>query len=732
MMKKLRVGRSLLASLMLVWGLPAAAVLLHQGSVQYDIDPATLQISAGSTLVNQPQTPQNVSVLQASAVQVSWCWPAQSMQITARIEGGDLRLTFNSAQPQTLNWFTLPTQASTLLLSIGEGSRIPLDNSTWQSYLLNEMANLDTNWDLKLPLWSQEQEGKIYSWLLLTPFSNRISFSKATPHLQMRASHEFNRFNQQQPFEILLHSGDTPLSGAIRYREYLQQSAQFSSLRDKIRIAPEGEKLLGATHIYLWGSMLLAQEDIKDWTGLLRFLRSPAGARLWQGLNKEAQKTIQQLNGRKPEGWQLQALANAVNEALVAQIPLNATPDQETFLQAQQQRAVKVRQWARDHLATYLTPPDQWGQGLSVPVIDALHQAGLSRLWLGTDNWTADFLHPQAVTRAKKAGYLIASYDSYDTAIPPGINDSWLTAQIPGELREKCAIVRADGSKKPGFGGEGYYLNPGCMLPYSQQRMRALTQLARLNSLFLDVDGTGMVSDDYQPEHPTGAAQMAKARNARMAWYSNTLKLPLGSEDGNAVAARHIMFAHGMETWGFGWGDKDMHQNKSSPYYLGAWWPNEQPATFFKPAKVKQPWLTVEFDPRYRLPLYQAVFHDAVISTHHWSYDNLKFNDVKTTRELLSQLYNTPPLFNLSRSTLQARLSEIIKADAAFRPLHLVLWDKSLTDFRWLDMGGWVQQTTFSDGSVLIANFSSKPFNEIAARSLQARLADGRVLNFTQ
>lgn len=98
-------------------------------------------------------------------------------------------------------------------------------------------------------------------------------------------------------------------------------------------------------------------------------------------------------------------------------------------------------------------------------MIDALRQAGLPRLWLGTDNWTAAFLHPQAVTAAKAAGYLIASYDSYDTAIPRGVNDSWLTAQLPTVLRETCAIVRADGSKKPGFGKQGYYLNPGCVLP---------------------------------------------------------------------------------------------------------------------------------------------------------------------------------------------------------------------------------------------------------------------------
>lgn len=80
---------------------------------------------------------------------------------------------------------------------------------------------------------------------------------------------------------------------------------------------------------------------------------------------------------------------------------------------------------------------------------------------------------------------------------------------------------------------------------------------------------------------------------------------------------------------------------------------NQRP---FKQAKLKQPYLTVVFDPRWRLPMYQAVFHDTIISTHHWTFDNLKFPEVQVTRELLSQLYNTAPLYNLSRSTLHQRL----------------------------------------------------------------------------
>ncbi|MEG3130426.1 glycoside hydrolase [Pantoea cypripedii] len=720
-----------LACLILFFTSPVNAVRLQQGGEVFDIDPVTLQIEVGNTVVNAPQSKQKVSELQTSANEASWSWPLRGIRIIAQARSHELRLVFRSTQVQQLSWFSLPPEASELLLPIGEGSRIPLDNPEWQKYLVHEQAEIDTNFDMKLPLWSQKQQSKTYSWLLLTPFHNKVSFSQAGGQLKMQSQHEFNRFNQQQIFEVLLYVGKSPLSGALRYREYLQDTGRFSTLREKIVIAPEGQKLIGATHIYLWGNQLLAPQDVKDWRGLLRYLQTPPAAALRRSIGADAENVMQQLRDQEPRGWQLATLIAGINSALMSQFPLNTTPDEDNFLQSQAQQARQVRELAQQQIGSYLVASDHWGQGLSVPVIDELKQAGLSRLWLGVDNWTAAFLHPGAVTRARVLGYLMASYDSYDTAIPRGLNDNWLTAQLPAVIRDTCAIVQADGSKKPGFAGAGYYLNPACVMSYSLQRMRTLTQLAGLNSLFLDVDGTGMVADDYQPSHPTGAADMAAARNTRMARFSHQLKLPLGSEDGNALTNRYLLFAHGMETWGFGWQDADMRHNRNSPYYLGAWWPDAQPATFFHPAQLKPLYRTVIFDPRYRLPLYQAVFHDAVINTHHWTLDNLKFPEVKTTRDLLSLLYNTPALFNLSRDTLAARLPDIIEADARFRPLHMVLWDKALTDFRWLDSDGWVQQTTFSDGSVLIANFSEQAFREIPAKSFEARLSDGQHLRFS-
>ncbi|MBT2916999.1 glycoside hydrolase, partial [Vibrio anguillarum] len=138
--------------------------------------------------------------------------------------------------------------------------------------------------------------------------------------------------------------------------------------------------------------------------------------------------------------------------------------------------------------------------------------------------------------QAKQAGYLVGVYDSYNTAIAKGINDGWLTAQLPDAMRKQCAIENADGKKQKGFRGNGFYLNPACQLGFVQQRIEAILKYGRFNSLFLDVDGTGMAREDYSYQEGQGMKEsaMLEAFNQRMRWIANEQNVVLGSEDGNS------------------------------------------------------------------------------------------------------------------------------------------------------------------------------------------------------
>ena len=64
-----------------------------------------------------------------------------------------------------------------------------------------------------------------------------------------------------------------------------------------------------------------------------------------------------------------------------------------------------------------------------------------------------------------------------------------------------------------------------------------------------------------------------------------------------------------MQTPVMGWVDPDLQKNANSPYFLGRWYPAEQPETFFKPVELKPAYAELYFAPATRLPLYQTVFH---------------------------------------------------------------------------------------------------------------------------
>ncbi len=42
-------------------------------------------------------------------------------------------------------------------------------DSDWLGYVGDELAELNTHYDLKLPLWSQDAGKQTYSWILQTP-----------------------------------------------------------------------------------------------------------------------------------------------------------------------------------------------------------------------------------------------------------------------------------------------------------------------------------------------------------------------------------------------------------------------------------------------------------------------------------------------------------------------------------------------------------------------------------
>jgi hypothetical protein len=368
-----------------------------------------------------------------------------------------------------------------------------------------------------------------------------------------------------------------------------------------------------------------------------------------------------------------------------------------------------------------------WSDGVSVDMIEKLAALGCERLWLGLASWQGGFGHPDAIRSAKDLGYLIGAYDSYHGIHDPDSPDAYEAVLFDRHLYETGPIVTANGSRIPGYLGQGYQLSPIAAWPYVRKRVTGLMETLPepFNSWFIDCDAYGEVFDDYSDLHPATQEDDVQARLHRMAWIQDTYGLVIGSEGGVAYSAPVIHFAHGMMTPVFGWGDPDLQEDEDSQYYLGTWSSPDGPSVLLKRVPLKPSYRTFYYDPRFRLPLYQTVFHDSVVATHHWHHSSLKFTDQVDTVELLELLYNVPPLYHMNLEEFERHKNRIAAHSEFFAPLHRELGLLPLTDFAWLTDDRMVQRTAFGDAVEMVANFAEEDFHHletaIPGRSILAR-----------
>lgn len=699
----------------------SAAVVLSNPLWSVALQPETLAVTVtpagGAPLVaSQGVAAHEVQALDhRGPTKADWQWNDGAYVLSAVLDGTDLRLQIQARAPGLLPLLHQPASAygTALSLPLAGGAYVPAGNAVWRRHLIEVMDRFNTTQDISLPLWSNDHGRWSLSWILTNPFDNTAGFVADGEGVALKLAHRFSGEGPLAPMTMLLHLGPSdPLAGAKRYRQWRIASGLHEPLVDKIRAVPSAAKLPGAPHVYLWGSGLLAVDDVKDWNALRDTLRggSALAGRLREALPGEAAQLLAPAPATL-DRYQRKVLVGALNEA-ASSLARSAwqAPKVDSQVLADSYGAVRAEIAAL--FGTALVPAAEWGSGVSVATMATLQKTGLSRLWIGLgEGWEGGLWHPEAITRGVAAGYLLAPYDSYQTAVEStGGNRSWTTTYLGDDIHRDCSITSDSGSAVLGFQGTGRYTRPACVRDTLQQRIRAITRAAPFNSWFLDAYATGMVFTSHPPGAVMSEADNAAGNEASMRWVGNALGLALGSEDGNAVTSGGVLFGHGMQTPVLAWGDKDMHKDKSSPYYVGGWYPTDQPAVFFKQVPLKDTQRTLHFDPAFRLPLYQTVFHGSVVTTHHWLYDNLKLGNVRVENELMQLLYNVPPLYHLSADTLAARLPLMQRQDAFFRPLHERLATQAMTGFRWRQADRRVQETHFEDGTRLLANFSAQPF----------------------
>ena len=750
------------------WG--EDAVVLKNDLWTVSLQPATLQVlvqpkgRASFELSSGRLDLGPVQNLKSDRSKAEWALPGKSVTVLVQLDHGDLSVRIRSAKPGEFTWPIIRSQIplKALIWPRWEGCYIPLDDPKWTDYLVKE-GEWNTLEGISMPFWGLDCGDYSLTYIATNSCNNAIVFNKSNGPLEARFTHEFTPNNavKEYGFVIRLACLLSPIEPARQFRAWLIKNGKFVSMQEKVRETPKAARLLGAPHVYLWGDGLLTRHDVrnKQWQPWCRRIIEQSKAD-----GPSVGKRIKELMdpARWPQVVEISTLdypyAFIENEVTGEMSRLLARPDfydeaswwgialpkQAVDLLNRDRSKLTVPEVCRMNClllqAAYpdaLLPADDWGDGVSVKMLKQFEEAGFDRMMLCVGGVSSVEKRPEVVSQAEKMGYLFGTYDSYHSIHSPsirGTDATWDTAQFDQRLFDTGAIVRRDGTKIRGFKGVGCKLSPSAAWPYVKKRVGENMAKAPFDYYFIDCDAYGEVYDDYSPLHPASQAQDIAARVKRLDWISKTYGAVVGSEGGSSYAAPVIHIAEGMFGPSFGWGDTDL-SDKKSKYFLGAYYPSDGPNVFVQQVPLKPEYEFLYYDPRYRLPLYETVFHDSVVSTSHWSCGNLKFANVLDTVALTELLYQAPPMYHMNLDEFRKHRETMKKHFAFFSPLHREIGFSQMTDFAWLTPDHLVQRTTFEKKAEMVANFGEHPFSykgvSIPARSILVRwLKDGKTQVF--
>ena len=278
-----------------------------------------------------------------------------------------------------------------------------------------------------MPFWGLDLDERTLTYILTNPFNNQIRFNKTLTALGMQVSHTFTPNWEQKRYEVRISlDAASPVAPAKRYRNWLKQNGDFVSFREKTQKTHAARKLLGAAHIYLWGGKLLSQYDVTDWQTLATRFSGDGGVatQMWAQLNAEARKAIREIaQSAHASKYVRRVVSRAISEqlekpdfynpALWTEVPLTSAIEKLISRDVSTLSLTEV--YRRNCLLFYaafsdtLRHPDEWGDGLSVKLLEQFAENGLDRLWLGVDSWQDGFRHPTAVAKAKELGYLVGT-----------------------------------------------------------------------------------------------------------------------------------------------------------------------------------------------------------------------------------------------------------------------------------------------------------------------------------
>lgn len=325
-------------------------------------------------------------------------------------------------------------------------------------------------------------------------------------------------------------------------------------------------------------------------------------------------------------------------------------------------------------------------------------------LWSHDQGWNVERAF---IEERQAAGWLVGRYDICQDVMNPALDPNKLphmNAAWPDDL-----ILDPQGEPSPGWVvryPDGREVACGILddrraVAYAEPRIRE--ELSRLPFLarFMDTTTATDLRENYRPGQAMDRSTSLHARQDLLNLLSGTLGLVTGSETGADWAADGVHYYEGM--------------NSLVPF--------RDPLAGYTMGEVidpPPPEAAFNVDPAIRIPLWELIYRDSVVSYWYWGDGNNKMPAHWEAKDRFNVLYATPPLYYVRSADWQQRRAQFRESYARIRPATRAADVAAMTGFHYLSSDRRVQQTRFANGARITMNFSDQPWTSPDGHRLEA------------
>lgn len=334
----------------------------------------------------------------------------------------------------------------------------------------------------------------------------------------------------------------------------------------------------------------------------------------------------------------------------------------------------------------------------ALEMVREMKSSGIDRiLWSNRQN-------PEVIGVMNALGGVLASrYDIYQDLMDPnivkeqlrGVHSDWTQAAWPADIMLDAKGQPRKGWEVRGKDGKMYPCAVLCdrqAVKYAAERVPAELKTSPYRCRFIDTTTASPWRECYHPDHPMTRGESRHWKMELLRYMSEDAHLVTGSETGHDAAVPFVHYFEGMLSLG--------------PYRVPDSGREMQKIWQEVPERVAK----YQLGHKYRLPLWELVYHDCVVAQWYWGDYNNKLPALWDQRDLFNALYGTPPMFMFRRDFWQQNKDRFVQSYKNTCAVARATGYSEMIDHAFLTDDRSVQRTRFANGVTVTVNFGDKPF----------------------